>query len=69
MPLLVKVVQGEVVGKNHSSEHRLQQSKLVRWHRGKKKGNKKEQRDAVVPRAGVSSVGVHDRGRAGSCFH
>lgn len=37
MPLLVKVVQGEVVGKNHSSEHRLQQSKLVRWHRGKKK--------------------------------
>lgn len=37
IPLLVRVVEGEVVCNNHSSEHRLQESKLVRWHREKKK--------------------------------
>lgn len=43
IPLLVRVVEGEVVCNNHSSEHRLQESNLVRWHRGKKNGNKKYQ--------------------------
>lgn len=66
--LLVRVVEGEVVCNNHGSEHRLQKSKLVRWHRGKNV-NKKEQMDAVVPRAGVSSVDVHGRDTAGSCLH
>lgn len=65
--LLVRVAEGEVVCNNHGSEHRLQKSKLVRWHR---KGKKKKRRikkwnkkpDAVVPKAGVFLNGCTEQG-------